>query len=229
MGLRLTLFTLCLTACTDSSTPRDSAVSPDRALDQLVDHRADVRRRIDGDKAASCASTFGSALTASFGRVDGTILAVVTPWDTWCPLPNSDHLILQVMMNGAAYRMVINVLSTRAGQDPNVRFAEVTSPLVGGPWSEGWHTSVALDYPTTLNADERIFTPYAMKPLVDEVSSHLVLGAKISVFAQSSGGSTAASAHLIHRNGNNVDGAVVIDPTAAQSRYLLFSFADQSF
>jgi hypothetical protein len=224
MYRRATLLMLCLAACNGTATS-DGAVSPERALDL----RADIRPRVDGDKSARCASAFGSALTASFGRIDGTVLALVAPWDTQCPQPNSDHLVLQVTMNGAVYRMVINVLSTRAGQDPNVRFVEVPGALVGGPWSEGWHTSVALDYPSTLNADARMFTPYPMKPLVDQVSSRIALGSKISVFAQSSGGSTAASAHLIHRNGNNVDGAVVLDPTAPKSRYLLFAFADQIF
>src|SRR5262249_7095216 len=63
------------------------------------------------DKAANCAATFGQALTSSFGRIDGAVLAVVKPSDTQCPLPNSDHVILQVTMNGEAYRLVVNVQS----------------------------------------------------------------------------------------------------------------------
>src|SRR5262245_41579858 len=38
-----------------------------------------------GDKAAQCADQFGAALTDSYGRVDGTVLALVDPSDTQCP------------------------------------------------------------------------------------------------------------------------------------------------
>src|SRR4051794_34872783 len=51
-----------------------------------------------GDKSAGCASTFGSALTSAFGRIDGTVLAVVKPIDTQCAMPNNDHLVLEVTM-----------------------------------------------------------------------------------------------------------------------------------
>jgi hypothetical protein len=53
------------------------------------------------DKAATCASSFGNALTAAFGRLDGTVRAVVPPAHPTCPRPNSDHLILEVDSGGA--------------------------------------------------------------------------------------------------------------------------------
>ena len=64
------------------------------------------------DKSAACASTFGQSLTNAFGRLDGTILAVVFPGNQTCAAPNSTHVVLQVTMGGAAYRMVVNVMST---------------------------------------------------------------------------------------------------------------------
>lgn len=176
------------------------------------------------DKAKDCASTFGDALTDSFGRVDGTVLAVVKPTDTECPLPNDDHVILQVTMNGAVYRMVINVLSN--GADPDVRFQELDHPMVGGPWSEGWHTDAALDYTGDLGLHSGVgFEPVPMAQLSDRIADEITLGAKVSVFCTSSGG---ASSHLIHRNGQQHDGAIVLDPDT-NPRWLVFHFSNQGF
>jgi len=82
------------------------------------------------DKAAPCAATFGSALTNAFGRFDGVITAVVTPADAQCPMPNGDHLVVQARMNGAIYRMGVNVQSS--GPDPQVRVSTITHALTGG-------------------------------------------------------------------------------------------------
>jgi len=175
----------------------------------------------DADKAASCADTFGDALTDSFGRLDGPVLAVVAPTDTQCTLPNDDHLVIQVTMGGAAYRMVVNVA--------DVYLAEKDAPLAGAPWAEGWHTDVSLDYATVLDAHGEDFAPHSMEELVALVSAPIEIGAPISVYATSSGGTYASSAHLVHRNAPGADGAIVVDPMAASPHYLLFRFANQSF
>lgn len=176
------------------------------------------------DKAAACASTFGQALTASFGRLDGTVLAVVKPSDTQCPLPNDDHVILQVTMNGEAYRMVINIQSSFG--DPDVRYLALDHALPGPAWSEGWRTGVGLDYAADFGVHTGAFTPHPLAELADIIADAIPLGGKVSVYADSSGGS---SAHKIHRNGGNVDGAIVLDPDGAAPRALLFHFANQSF
>lgn len=176
------------------------------------------------DKAAGCAARFGAALTDAFGRLDGTILAVVPPAHPTCALPNGTHLVLQVAMEGAAYRLVINVRGL--GPDPRVFFAERAAPLAGQPWREGWHPGAKLDYVTTLGVGSAAFVPPA--DLVAELAGRLEIGARVSVFATSSGGANAASAHLIHRNRTDADGAIVLSPQD-QPRYLLLRFADQSF
>lgn len=185
------------------------------------------------NKAQQCAATFGNKLTDSFGRLDGTVWAIVTPFDTQCVLSNDDHLVLQVTMNGAVYRAVVNVMSTWEGVDPNVRFADVEGPaLPGDSWSEGWHTNVALDYPSMLNVhSSQGFTPYPMNELLQQVTGRINIGDKVSVFGSSSGGSKADSMHLVHRNtaGEKIDGAIVLNPTSATPHYLLFHFANQSF
>jgi hypothetical protein len=176
------------------------------------------------DKSAGCASTFGTALTNAFGRIDGTVLAVVKPVDTQCAMPNNDHLVLEVTMMGAVYRMVANLQSTIG--DPNVRFQILPHALPPPAWAEGWHTGVTLDYVTDLGVHAGgAFMPYPLAQLADVVTDNIAVGQKISVYATSSGG---ASAHLIHRNLPSADGAIVIDPEGSP-KMLLFSFADQSF
>ena len=173
------------------------------------------------DKAKDCASQFGDALTDSFGRLDGTVVAVVAPEDTQCALVNDDHLVLQVAMNGAVYRMVVNIA--------DVAFGQTSAALVGPSWSEGWHTGLTLEYPTDLDVHSTAFQQLALPAMIEQISAGIELGAPISVFAVSSGGEFASSAHLIHRNDNNSDGAIVLDPLSESPTYLLFRFASQSF
>lgn len=182
-----------------------------------------------GSKAAACASTFGSGLTAAFGRFDGVVTAVVTPADTQCALPNSDHVVVQVATDAGVFRMVVNVLSSFG--DPNVRFAAVSAPLRGGAWAEGWHPGLTLDYPTHLglHSVDGGFTPMPMAMLVQRVADEIPIGQKISVFAESSGGTFSSSTHKIHRNGSSRDGALILDPEGATPRWLLFHFANQTF
>ncbi|MBI5479023.1 MAG: hypothetical protein HY906_09215 [Deltaproteobacteria bacterium] len=219
---RLLALLLVLTAASrgDASYP---AVNQDAGLDAVADDAGGA----DAGKAAACASTFGSELTAAFGRLDGTVLAVVGPADTQCAMPNSDHLVVQATMHGAAYRMVVNVLSS--GADTNVYLAEVDAPLAGGAFEEGWHPGYALDYVSTLGVHSDAFTPYPMAELAALVTDAIELGAPISVYATSSGGSYSHSAHLVHRNDPNADGAIVLRPDTGTPRYLLFRFGDQAF
>lgn len=178
------------------------------------------------DKSAACADTFGRALTSGFGRLDGTVLAIVPPAHPSCFRSNNDHLVLEVLAGGAAYRMVVNVESDRPGADPRVRLAEITAPLPAPAFAEGWRNGLLLDYAKDLDQHAETFTPYAMDDLVARLTDLIPLGAPISVYASTSGGD---SAHLIHRNVARTDGAIVLDPTGAAPRWLLFAFSTQSF
>jgi len=177
------------------------------------------------DKSLTCADTFGSGLTPGFGRIDGTVLAVVPPNDQACALPNSTHLVVQLTMGGAAYRLVVDVLSNQGS--PDVWFDELDAPLVGGAWAEGWHVPTQLDYVTDLHVASTAFTEMVQADLVDKITSELELGAKISIFA-TAGSTEPNSAHLIHRNATNADGAIVIAPDTAP-HYLLMRFDEQTF
>lgn len=214
---------LALTHCASpaTTTQPDSSVALDAAPDALVDA---LDANADANKAAACASTFGDKLTNAFGRVDGVVTAVVRPSDVSCPLPNNDHVIIQIRMEGAIYRLVVNVQSNR-GADLRVRMATMEHALLGEPWAEGFHIGIPVDYPTMLNAHSDAFTPDEMDPLVAKIADAITIGAKLSVFATSSGGS---SAHKVHRNGGNRDGAIILDPDT-KPRWFLFAFADQTF
>ncbi len=177
------------------------------------------------DKAAPCASVFGSALTSAFGRLDGTVVAVVPPNDQACTLPNMTHLVVQVMMQGAVYRLVVDVLSNQGS--PDVLFYETDAALAAGPWSEGWHAGAALDYVTTLKVQSGSFKPMVQKDLVTKITGEIELGAHISIFATSAG--QPNSAHLVHRNLTDADGAIVVNPESATPHYLLLRFDEQSF
>ena len=204
----------------------DTGVSPRDASAPALDAAVDVTP--DAGALGRCADTFGMALTAGYGRVDGVIHAVVRPNDQTCAMPNSTHLVLQVRMSEAVYRMVVNVQSTRAGTDPAVRFAEITHALPPPAWGEGFRAGVTLDYARDLGLHAGVvpFERVESAALVERVVPRLVPGMRVAVYSQGSGG---ASTHLVHRNGRNDDGAIVLDPTGASPRWMVFHFADQTF
>lgn len=217
---------LLLLGC--SSPPPSEPARPDASADAPSADVAPVDApSVDASPSAACASTFGTALPSGYGRLDGVVLAVVTPSDAQCAMPNSTHVVVQVLAGGAAYRMVVNVASTVAGVDPRVRFAEVAHPLPWPAWSEGFHADQQLDYEATLSlhADAAPFEPVASAELIARVVARVAVGARVSVYAQGSGGS---SAHLVHRNGSHDDGAIVLDPTGSP-RFLVFHFDGQRF
>ncbi|MCB1281018.1 MAG: hypothetical protein KDB18_05800, partial [Salinibacterium sp.] len=168
------------------------------------------------------------ALTVGFGRIYGTLVAIVRPVDQQCAQPNRGHVILQVKMSGAVYRLLVNVESTVGGVDPRVLIASVSKPLPSPAWSEGWHSGVKLDYVTDFALHAGDFTAMEKADLVTRVVAEMHIGAPISVYG-TSGAGRPESAHLIHRNGNDDDGAVVVGPDTATPRILLFHFAEQSF
>jgi hypothetical protein len=220
---------------TASHAPHDAG-SSEPSLDASLEASADAAQVSDAsddvDKSATCvedAAAFGSALTSAFGRVDGTVVAVVPPGDEACALPNSTHLIIEVRMQGAIYRMVVDVLSNTSAADSgtDVFFYEEDAPLQAGAWAEGWYPGVVLDYAATMGLHSTQFAPMTEGDLVAKITSEIAIGAHVSVFATSGGGETN-SAHLVHRNLANQDGAIVINPETAP-HYLLMRFAEDSF
>jgi hypothetical protein len=201
----------------------DSATGDDATLDATLDTAADAPS--DTTKAAACVDAFGESLPNGYGRLDGTVIAVLAPGEQ-CPMPNNDHVIVEVMASGAVYRVVVNVLSTSA--DPDVRFGTLDHALPAPAWADGFHTGVTLDYVTDLGLHAGV-APFAVTPmatLAPLVVSKIDVGTKITAFAQ---GTTGTSVHNVHRYGGGKDGALVLDPTGPNPHWLVFHFQNQSF
>src|SRR3954468_20291603 len=66
----------------------------------------------------ACTSTFGTALSPVYGRMDGYLVAIVPPAPSTAPC-NADlgHLHLQVLINGAVYDVAVNVGTNDATND----------------------------------------------------------------------------------------------------------------
>ena len=209
---------LFVAACTKSSaTPPDDQPDAPPPADAAIDV-------MHLDKSAGCVGQFGNALTDGFGRLDGTVVAVLAPGNTTCPRSNNDHLILEVRVGGDVYRMVAAMESTVG--DPNMAFKETPHALVGPAWSDGWHPGVPLDFVGDLGLHRADFTPKPMLDLADAMTAPIEVGATISVFATVEGADD--SAHLIHRNFAGADGAIVVDPDGSP-RFLTTRFDNQLF
>lgn len=223
--LRLSfLVALTLVACSPVTTDTDAGVLEDAGI--VTDGGADAGdidagRPVSCDeKAAACASTFGTLFTRSNGRADGTLVALVRPVDQQCVAPNSTHVVVQLDIQGEVQRLVVSV--------DGVAVTTADAPLKGDAYAPGWHVNQQLDYPADLGKHSTDFHDVTLNEAVDFLCEHLELGAPVSVYAYSDG-SNPSSAHQIHRNDNYPDGAIVVNPTSANPTYLLFRYATQVF
>ncbi|MBL9039240.1 MAG: hypothetical protein JNG84_12040 [Archangium sp.] len=113
--------------------------------------------------------------------------------------------------------------------DPRIWMQRATKPLPAPAYASGWHPGMTLDYVALgLSSDagwELVDLDGATERILDAVH----VGAEVSVYATSSGGSYAGSAHKIHRNGRGDDGAIVVNPLGAAPQWLFFRFDNQTF
>lgn len=206
-----------MSACRDSSPAAVDATSLDGGRDATP------------DKDAYCTASFGNAITADYGRVDGIITAVIEPGNQRCIDQDNDHVIVQVRMRNAIYRMVVNVESNSLVKE--IRMRNVPHPLLGPSFAEGWHPGVTLDYVTDLgvHSTDDSWTAEPLQAAAQRIADVLIIGAPIAVYASSFGGAMASGVHLIHRNAPGLDGALVVDPTGAIPVFVLFHFENQTF
>ncbi len=169
--------------------------------------------------ADACADAFGDLFAPGNGRADGTLLAIVGTTDTQCTAYNDDHVVLQLAIDGAVQRLVVNV--------DGVAVAVKSAPLVGPPFAAGWHLGVELDYVVDLELHSEAFEQVTLEGAEAFLCEHLVPGDPISVFAYAE--DNPSSAHQIHFNQSYPDGAIVANPTSRTPTYLAFRFADQAF
>lgn len=174
-----------------------------------------------GDGTATrqqCTSTFGAALSTGHGRMDGYLVSIVAPTTVKGCNADSDHVHLQVKINGAIYDVAVNV--------DGVLTKELGHALLDGAWSEGWHPGDDLDFVNDLSLHDGDFTSITKTAAVQQVQSFLANANHVSVFATGYG---TDGAHLVHRNGNGNDGALIINPLSANPQYLVFHFPGQTF
>lgn len=173
---------------------------------------------IDGTPTRqACTGNFGSALSASHGRLDGYLVSIVQPGGSKACNGDTDHVHLQVRVNGAIYDVAINT---------DVLYAELDAPLPGGAWAEGWHAGMSLDYPSSLGLHSSGFTTTNPTALAQKVSGELANVNHIAVFATGYG---PTGAHDVHRRGYSEDGLIAIDPLSAKPHLLAFRFTTDSF
>jgi hypothetical protein len=172
----------------------------------------------------ACTGTFGSAMTAVFGRLDGFLVSIVNINGSSTCRGDDNHIHLQIKVNGKIEDIAVNVESTTG--NPNVGFRTLNAPLHGGAWAEGWHTGQTLDYANTLGVHSTSFTSETLTQLQSLLDSDLANANHVSIFAT---GFDGTGGHDIHREPTNHDGAIVINPTTSNPEYLLFSFSDQTF
>ncbi len=171
-----------------------------------------------------CTSTFGSAMTTAFGRLDGFLVSIVNPNTTTSCRGDDNHIHLQVKVNGGIEDIAVNVASTSG--NPDVDFRTVSAALRGGAWTEGWHPGQTLDYPSNLGVSSASFTEETLTQLTTSVDNLIANANHVSIFAT---GFDPTGGHLIHREGSSHDGAIVINPTTSNPTYLLFHFTTQTF
>ncbi len=204
----------------DDSADDDAAGLADSGVpDAALDGGPDAGESCD-TLAAGCVSEFGNLFTQTDGRADGTLIAMVRPRDTDCAMVNNDHAVLELSILGNVQRLVVSL--------DGVAVLEVSAPLEGPPFEEGWHEGMTLDYPTDLGVSSDEFTSVSMDDAVAFLCAELTLGAQLSIYAYSDG-SYPSSAHEVHRNDNYPDGAIVVAPDSANPTWLLFRYADQQF
>jgi hypothetical protein len=198
-----------------SDTPVD-ATADDAAIDAFTPIHVD-----DGTpQRRPCTNSYGTALTKTFGRLDGILVAIVPPGGSSCNADN-DHLHLQVEANGATYDVAVNI----NGSPDDVRTTTRDLPLPGPVWDEGWHTGLPISYPS-MGVHAGDLTTRTSAQLVSDLMADLSTVNHISIFAIGYG---PEGAHNVHRNDFNHDGLVITEPLSTPAHARLFSFSTQTF
>jgi hypothetical protein len=204
-----------LCACGSPGSSHDAAIVGDVAPPGDVTLDAD-----DGTPIRQpCTSQLGNALTSAYGRLDGILVAIVPPGNGPCNA-DSDHVHLQIQMNGAIYDVAVNVGSSNM-DDVHTTTREIALPV----WQEGWHTGVLEDY-VSLGVHSTDIPLGTRTQNTADIMNELATVNHISVFGTGYG---PDGAHLIHRNGQGHDGLVVTQPLSTPAHVRLFSFTTQAF
>lgn len=231
--MRLTVFatSIALVACgtsassagapdagpaTDDAAASDDAATNDAGADASADAAPEANALDGTPMRRQCTSAFGNALSTSFGRLDGFLVAIVAPGTRGCN-GDSSHVHLQVLANNAVYDVAVNVDGMFHEQD--------LAPPPGNAWSEGWHTGVGDTY-SGLGVHSSQFAQSTVAQLGPKVEQALANANHVSVWATGYG---PTGVHLVHYQGRNNDGMVVINPLSPTAHVLMFAFQGDTF
>jgi hypothetical protein len=215
--VRAVVLAVALLGCGGGSSASHDAASGDSAPG--VDGTLDA---VDGTPMRqACTSQFGSALTTSYGRLDGYLVAIVPPGNGGCNA-DADHIHLQVKMNSAVYDVAVNVGSSTQ-DDVHTTTRELDLPV----WAEGWHTGATVleDY-VSLGVHSTDIPLGTHTQNIADIMADLANANHISIYGTGYG---PDGAHLIHRNGGGHDGLLITQPLSTPSHARLFSFSSQAF
>ena len=191
----------------DAKITTDAVVAPD-ALIINVDDGAPTR--------LTCTNTFGTGMNTAHGRLDGILVAVVDPSHHGCS-SDSTHVHLQIKSGGAIYDSAVNV-------DGGFYYTtDITLPTL--PWTDGWHANSNFDY-TVEGVHSPEFQAANQATITSMLETALTNANHISVYMT---GYNSMGAHLVHRKGNNVDGAIILDPLSTPSHAIMFRFDTDVF
>lgn len=206
-----------LAAATDAGG-FDASLDPsfDAAMDPDVDGGDGTPTR------QQCTNKWGTALSATHGRLDGYLVSIVAPGATQRCNDDDSHVHLQVMMEGSIYDVAVDTGAT----GDEIYYLAKDFPLAGGAWSEGWHTSDALSY-ASLGVKSADLTELDPTTAATTVENALASVNHISVYGT---GYNSHGMHLIHyQSGSGQDGALVLEPESETPRFLFFRFASDKF
>jgi hypothetical protein len=168
----------------------------------------------------TCTGSFGSGLSAVHGRLDGTVVSIVAPGTPGGGHCNGDssHLHLQMLMSGSVYDVAVNLDTYYLEKDMGMPTSDA--------YSEGWHTSDNLDYPSIGIHSSQFTHPASQSALTALLESALANANHLSVYATGYG---PTGIHDVHRRSGGYDGAIVIDPLSATSHVFYFCFNTDNF
>ncbi|MEP6865072.1 MAG: hypothetical protein ABJE66_30930 [Deltaproteobacteria bacterium] len=173
-----------------------------------------------------CTSQFGNKLSsiATYGRLDGYLVAIVAPTKQNGCNADSSHVHLQIRMMGAVYDVAVDATDAQTSVD-DVHTDQLDHDLGGPGWAEGWHTDVLNDY-VAMGLHSSDLVLHTKPEVVSQITTFLATANHISVYMTSYG---PDGGHLVHRNGNGHDGIIVTDPLSQPSHFMVLSFSDQAF
>jgi hypothetical protein len=166
----------------------------------------------------------GALVDTKHGRLDGTLVYVLSAGGSTKCNGDDSHVHLQVEVSDLVYDVAVDIGAT----GDEVGMYEETLAVPGGAWAEGWHGADSLAYPN-LGLKSTAFPTASPADIASEVESLLQSTSKISIFCTGYTPQDNGCHDVHYEDGSGDDGAIVLDPMAPTSPVLFFRFEGQTF